>query len=602
MRAAFFNIKIMAKTAFEVALILSASDKATRVITEATKKITTQIKSVGETASKAFDVGRNAAAIGTGFTAILAGPLAAAAKMESLNIALKSSFKGNEEQAAAAFKNINDFASKTPYELDGVTTAFLRLKNAGLDPSNKALEAYGNIASSTPGKTLMDFVEAVGDAVTGENERLKEFNITASKSGDFIDYTFQGVTTRVKNNGKAIEQYLQYIGNVKFAGSMMAQGKSLNGMWSTLKDGVVTTAAKIGATILPRVKELMDRITPVIDRISKWVERNPKLTSTILAVTAALAALSFTVSAFAFIFGGLLKIYQAALAVKRAYIFLTTSERVANIAKAVSTGAATVATWAATAAQWALNAAMYANPIGLVILAVIALIAIVVLLVKNWDKVSAFFKNLWEKIKSYFWQAWEFVKKWGWLFIGPVGWSIKAWSLLIQFFPQMWEKIKGWFMAAVNWFIGLHVKFFNIGVDIIQGIWNGIKSKAAALWDFVKGIGKGIANAFKTVLGIASPSKVFMDYGVNIAEGAKKGIEKGSPAAVGASGGMAQSIAPVPNRGSRSGTGGAINVTFAPVINGGGNSQDISSQVRAMFPEFMRMLKDEMDRKARLAY
>lgn len=94
-----------------------------------------------------------------------------------------------------------------------------------------------------------------------------------------------------------------------------------------------------------------------------------------------------------------------------------------------------------------------------------------------------------------------------------------------------------------------------------------------------------------------------MDYGVNITEGAKKGIEKGSPAAVGASGGMAKGIAPIPNRSGAGGrSGGGINVTFAPVITGGGNSQDIAAQVRALFPEFMRMMEDKIARQQRLAY
>jgi len=44
------------------------------------------------------------------------------------------------------------------------------------------------------------------------------------------------------------------------------------------------------------------------------------------------------------------------------------------------------------------------------------------------------------------------------------------------------------------------------------------------LFDFVKGIGKGIATAFKTVLGIASPSKVFIQFGKNIMQGLKQGL------------------------------------------------------------------------------
>jgi predicted nucleic acid-binding Zn-ribbon protein len=74
--------------------------------------------------------------------------------------------------------------------------------------------------------------------------------------------------------------------------------------------------------------------------------------------------------------------------------FQTISATAASIAQKTATIAQTVATKAQTAAQWAANAAQNANPIGLVIAAVAVLTAGIVLLVKNWDKVTRFFKGL----------------------------------------------------------------------------------------------------------------------------------------------------------------------------------------------------------------
>ena len=63
-------------------------------------------------------------------------------------------------------------------------------------------------------------------------------------------------------------------------------------------------------------------------------------------------------------------------------------------------GGQAAATGTATAAQTGLNAAMTANPIGAVILAIEALIAVGVLLYKNWDTIKAGAQSLWNKSKT----------------------------------------------------------------------------------------------------------------------------------------------------------------------------------------------------------
>ena len=63
-------------------------------------------------------------------------------------------------------------------------------------------------------------------------------------------------------------------------------------------------------------------------------------------------------------------------------------------------GGQAAATGTATAAQTGLNAAMAANPIGAVILAIEALIAVGVLLYKNWDTIKAGAQSLWNKFKD----------------------------------------------------------------------------------------------------------------------------------------------------------------------------------------------------------
>lgn len=142
---------------------------------------------------------------------------------------------GSSAKAEQEFEWIKRFAATTPYQLNEVTGAFVKMKALGLDASATSLASYGNTASAM-GKGLNQMIEAVADAATGEFERLKEFGIKAKKSGDEVSLTFQGVTTSIGNNAAEITRYLQQIGNVEFSGAMEERAKTLDGVLSNLAD------------------------------------------------------------------------------------------------------------------------------------------------------------------------------------------------------------------------------------------------------------------------------------------------------------------------------------------------------------------------------
>jgi len=92
------------------------------------------------------------------------------------------------------------------------------------------------------GKDVMDAVEAIADAITGENERLKEFNIRASKSGGEITYAYTNKAGKQKtavvdgSDRAAIEATLKTIWNEKFAGAMRERSRTWIGMTSNMSD------------------------------------------------------------------------------------------------------------------------------------------------------------------------------------------------------------------------------------------------------------------------------------------------------------------------------------------------------------------------------
>jgi hypothetical protein len=181
----------------------------------------------------------NAAAIG----AMAASLATVGASMKTISVAREFdkinasliTMTGSQEAADKAFKRIQTFATTTPYDLAQVATAFTKLTALGLNPSQEALESYGNTAAAM-GKDLNQMIEAVADAATGEFERLKEFGIKARSEGDNVSLTFQGVSTTIGKNAAEIEAYLMGLGQVQFAGAMAERAATLDGAISNLGD------------------------------------------------------------------------------------------------------------------------------------------------------------------------------------------------------------------------------------------------------------------------------------------------------------------------------------------------------------------------------
>jgi hypothetical protein len=199
---------------------------------------------------------------------------------------------GSVEAANTAWADLLEFAKTTPFTLDQSVQGFIRMKSLGLDPTEKALRSFGN-TSAAMGKDLMQMIEAVADASTGEFERLKEFGIRASKQGDQITFTFQGVETTVRNSSTAISGYLEEIGNTTFAGAMADQMDTLAGKTSNLEDGVDQLFRAIGEA------GATDAFEASIDAAAQTVETLTENVDILKASFAGLAGAAATLTAIA---------------------------------------------------------------------------------------------------------------------------------------------------------------------------------------------------------------------------------------------------------------------------------------------------------------
>lgn len=181
------------------------------------------------------------------------------------------------------------------------------------------------------------------------------------------------------------------------------------------------------------------------------------------------------------------------------------------------------------------------------------------------------------------------------------------WDEISAFFASAGEYIKTAFTSVIDWFKTLPELFYNAGLDIISGLFNGMKAKFDEGIAKVKSMASEISGAFKSVLGIQSPSRVFIEHGLNVTKGAVIGMNKGM-ATMGRTAAVAASVMAAPAVGMASPVGvpntaggGGVNITYAPQITlGAGATQAQAESFAALLKEHSRELMNIVgDAKAR---
>lgn len=198
----------------------------------------------------------------------------ATSKLETMQTSLET-LEGSPDKARKSLDWITKFAAETPYRLEEVGDAYTRLRSYGIDPTNGSLRTLGDTAGSL-GKPIMAAVEALADAVTGENERLKEFGIRASVAGNKITYFYKNAAGEdvkksvSKTSQTVIAQTLQAIWNEKYAGGMAKQSRTWTGLMSTLEDQWMLFQVRVMRSSV--FDQLKDRLTKVADTVATWAE------------------------------------------------------------------------------------------------------------------------------------------------------------------------------------------------------------------------------------------------------------------------------------------------------------------------------------------
>ena len=176
---------------------------------------------------------------------------------ESLRARLKT-VEGSTYDANKAFALIQDFAKRTPFEVEDITAAFTQLRVRGVKPTEESLTALGDLSSAF-GYGFGEMTDAIGAAARGELDPIEKFGIAAKVAGDKIKLSFKGQTVEVGRSAEAVTNALVQFGKMEgVQGAMAEQSKTAAGMVSNLKDSIsqfLDAIAQMG--VLDAFKEII---------------------------------------------------------------------------------------------------------------------------------------------------------------------------------------------------------------------------------------------------------------------------------------------------------------------------------------------------------
>lgn len=230
-------------------------------ITQTKRAIGEEIPAATQKAETGFGrLTRTLAAVGTAFAAIGVARLARSlvdiggqvirtgAQFETMAIQMRA-VTGSADAAAEAMDWIVQFTADTPYQLEQVTDAFVRMRAMGLDPMDGTMQAVADMTSYLGGsmETMNSIVLALGKSFTVGKMSMEELRMLAERGVPVFDILADklGVTNQqiVEMSAKgqlgrdAIQLLIEGMGELA-GGASQNLMESFTGLWSNLQDQI----------------------------------------------------------------------------------------------------------------------------------------------------------------------------------------------------------------------------------------------------------------------------------------------------------------------------------------------------------------------------
>lgn len=343
--------------------------------------------------------------------------------------------------------------------LDAASTFAIFGKSAGLAGGDltKFAEQNAQLAgdmASFFNTSPEDAIDAIGAAFRGEMEPIRRYGVLLDDASLRQQALSMGLIKTTKTaltpQQKVLAAQALIMKQTSAAqGDFARTSGGLANQQRIMKAQFENATAAVGTMLLPVLTSLANFATstliPAVQGIVEWVTKN---TDVVVPLVAAIGA----------------------------YLAISKAAALAEAAFTAIKVAGTVATEGATVSQWSLNAALSANPIGLVVLAVAALVGAIVLLYNKNETFRNFVNKAWAGIQVAVKKVADFFMTYLWPVIKTaIGYVIAYYSLLWTAFT----KIVGWIVPKVQALGGVFQAVGEVIYNAFKTSFNGI----AMLWN-----------------------------------------------------------------------------------------------------------------------
>ena len=304
--------------------------------------------------------------------------------------------------------------------------------------------------------------------------------MTAAEKSNIIGQIFNktdlsSVNALLANTGTTWDDLQQSIIDSGGAAQQMAdtQLDNLQGQITILKSALEGLAISFGELLMPAIKMIVGWVQQFVDWLNGMDEGTKKVITTVALLAAALGPVLIVIG----------KVVSAVGTI------MTIVPKVAGVINTVKTAFA------------ALNTTMLANPIGIIIAAITALVAAFIYLWNTNEDFRQFWINLWENVKEVAIAVWEAIKNFfaaAWEAISSTAQAV--WNGIKDFFSGLWEGIKTIFSTVVEVIKTIITTYFNIYKTIITTVLNAIKTVFTTVWNGIKTVVTTVVTAIQTFI------------------------------------------------------------------------------------------------------